>query len=85
MNSDTAPVTQPDTTTTEPDNKKEFPGPSAWPFWTAVLLSGMFIHSIFTPWAVVWWAGPVTVAAIAWSWPTNGVAPERAAAAGRPS
>jgi cytochrome c oxidase subunit 1 len=68
----------------EPDNKKEFPGPSPWPFWTAVMLAGLFINSIFTPWAVVWWAGPVTFAAIAWAWPASGVTPEEAAALGVP-
>jgi cytochrome c oxidase subunit I+III len=68
----------------EPDNKKEFPGPSAWPFWSALMLAGLFINSIFTPWAVVWWAAPVTIATIGWAWPRKGVAPETAAAHGLP-
>ena len=42
----------------EPDHKYENPTPSIWPFITAICVSGLFIGSIFTPWAVVWGAIP---------------------------
>jgi cytochrome c oxidase subunit I len=59
----------------EPDHRYEMPGPSIWPFVTALMTSGLFINSIFTPWAVVWWAFPVTVAMLAWFWPRAGKTP----------
>ena len=52
-----------------PDHRLAFPDPSIWPFWGAVFTSAMFFASIFTPWAVVWGAVPVTLALIAWFWP----------------
>jgi cytochrome c oxidase subunit 1 len=53
----------------EPDHRLHSPGPSLWPFWSAVATTGLFIGSIFTPWAVVWGSIPVTVALIGWFWP----------------
>ena len=70
----------------EPDHVKEFPAPSIWPFATAVATTGMFIGSIFTPWAVVIGAVPVAIALTAWFWPKKGKRPaelERDIAEGR--
>jgi cytochrome c oxidase subunit I+III len=53
----------------EPDHRIEFPEPSIWPFCTAVATSGLFIGSIFTPWAVVIGAVPLFVALTGWFWP----------------
>jgi cytochrome c oxidase subunit 1 len=53
----------------EPDHRTEFPEPSSWPFLAAVALSVLFIASIFTPWAVVWGAIPVTITLVGWFWP----------------
>ena len=53
----------------KPDIKPLFPEPSIWPFITAVMTTGLFVTSIFTPWAVVWASIPVAIAAIAWFWP----------------
>jgi cytochrome c oxidase subunit I+III len=53
----------------EPDHRSEFPTPSIWPFFTALAVSGLFIGSIFTPWAVVFGALPVFVALTGWFWP----------------
>jgi cytochrome c oxidase subunit 1 len=61
----------------EPDHIEEFPKPSIWPFLTAVAATGLFIGSIFTPWAVVWGSIPVTVALIGWFWPTEKQKDER--------
>jgi len=55
----------------EPDHKTLMPDPSIWPFLSAVATSGLFIGSIFTPWAVPVGAVPVTIALIAWFWPTR--------------
>jgi len=54
-----------------PDHITVDPEPSIWPFWTAVAVSALFIGSIFTPWALVWGAIPVTVALIGWFWPKH--------------
>ncbi|HVL66494.1 MAG TPA: cytochrome c oxidase subunit I [Vicinamibacterales bacterium] len=60
----------------EPDHRKEFPGPSLWPFLAAVAVSGLFIGSILTPWAVVVGSLPTTIALIAWFWPRSGKPPD---------
>jgi cytochrome c oxidase subunit I+III len=59
----------------EPDHRKELPGPSPWPFWTALAVAGLYIGSMFTPWAVVWGAVPVTIGLLGWAWPREGKAP----------
>jgi cytochrome c oxidase subunit 1 len=55
----------------EPDHRTKMAGPSIWPFMTAVAVTGLFIGSIFTPWAVPIGAGPVTVGLPGWLWPTE--------------
>jgi cytochrome c oxidase subunit 1 len=67
----------------EPDHRKEFPAPSPWPFLTALSVAGLFIGSIFTPWAVIWGAIPSTVALVAWFWPRVGDRPEVIAERGK--
>lgn len=52
-----------------PDLRVVFPGPSVWPFVSAVATTVLFIASIFTPWAVVWCVIPVTAAMVMWFWP----------------
>jgi cytochrome c oxidase subunit I len=59
----------------EPDHRKELPEPTPWPFFTAVALAGLYIGSMFTPWAVVWGAVPVTVGLLGWAWPRKGKRP----------
>jgi cytochrome c oxidase subunit 1 len=59
----------------EPDHKYENPEPSIWPFLTAIAVSGLFIGSIFTPWAVVWGAIPSFIAMVVWFWPKKGCSP----------
>ena len=59
----------------EPDHRKEFPEPTVWPFLTAVAVGGLYIGSIFTPWAVVWGAIPTTIGLIGWAWPRKGNQP----------
>ena len=59
----------------EPDHRKELPGPTPWPFITALSLAGLYIGSMFTPWAVVWGAVPVTIGLLGWAWPRDGHRP----------
>ncbi len=59
-------------TTAEPDHRMVTPTPSPWPFIAALATTVLFIGSIFTPWAVVWGALPVAVAATFWFWPRRG-------------
>jgi hypothetical protein len=53
----------------EPDHKELMPDPSIWPLLAAVATTGLFVGSIFTPWAVPIGAVPVTIALIGWFWP----------------
>jgi cytochrome c oxidase subunit 1 len=55
----------------EPDHRLEFPEPSIWPVLTALATTGLFIGSIFTPWAVVYGAVPVFITMVGWFWPTR--------------
>jgi cytochrome c oxidase subunit 1 len=52
-----------------PDHRVVFPDPSIWPLVTALAVTGLFIGSIFTPWAVVGGAIPVFAAMVGWFWP----------------
>ena len=51
------------------DHVSDSPEPSVWPFWSAVAVTALFIGSVFTPWAVVWFAIPVAFAMTKWFWP----------------
>jgi cytochrome c oxidase subunit I+III len=61
----------------EPDHVEEFPKPTIWPLLTALAATGLFIASIFTPWAVVWGSIPVGIALIGWFWPKEKQKDER--------
>lgn len=55
----------------EPDHRYAFPAPTLWPFLAALGTGGMFIGSLFTPWAVVV-ALPITgILVTGWFWPTT--------------
>jgi cytochrome c oxidase subunit I+III len=54
------------------DHRVEFPQPSVWPFLTALAVTGFFINSIFTPWAVVYFALPMFATMTGWFWPKAG-------------
>jgi cytochrome c oxidase subunit 1 len=62
-----------------PDSRMMFPSPTPWPFLAAVATTVLFIGSIFTPWAIVWGAIPVTIALIGWFWPSRREAAEELA------
>jgi cytochrome c oxidase subunit I len=55
----------------EPDHRLRFPVPSIWPFLTAITTSIFFVWSIFTPWAVVYMAGPLFLVLVGWFWPKS--------------
>jgi cytochrome c oxidase subunit 1 len=63
----------------EPDHRKRFPDPTPWPFVTALAAAGLYIGSMFTPWAVVWGAIPTTIGLLGWAWPRRGTSPSRLA------
>jgi hypothetical protein len=60
----------------EPAHLDESPEPSIWPFLAAVTTSGMFVASIFTPWAIVYGSPPIAVTLIGWFWPKKRAAEE---------
>jgi cytochrome c oxidase subunit I len=61
----------------EPDHRTDFPEPTPWPLVTALGTGSLYIGAIFTPWAVVWGAVPVTIGLLGWMWPRRGTNPER--------
>ncbi|KAA2211265.1 cytochrome c oxidase subunit I [Teichococcus oryzae] len=52
-----------------PEVRETSPQNSIWPFFAAIATSVMLVASIFTPWAVVWGAIPLTITLIGWFWP----------------
>ena len=52
-----------------PDHIQADPNPSIWPLVSALTVTALFIGSIFTGWALIWGAVPVTIALIGWFWP----------------
>jgi cytochrome c oxidase subunit 1 len=52
-----------------PQYRDELPGPSLWPFITAIAVSAAFVGSIFTAWAVPVGAVPVIICLLGWLWP----------------
>jgi cytochrome c oxidase subunit 1 len=61
----------------EPVHNYELPEPSIWPCLCAVVTSGFFVGSIFTPWALPISAGPLAVTLIGWFWPKGRPADRR--------
>jgi cytochrome c oxidase subunit 1 len=55
--------------TAEPEVREASPRNSLWPLWAALMTTLMLISSIFSAWAVVWGAVPITIALIGWFWP----------------
>src|SRR5204862_6918621 len=55
----------------EPDHRSQFPEPSIWPLLAALATTGMFIGSIFTPWAVPIGAIPIFITLTGWFWPKH--------------
>jgi cytochrome c oxidase subunit I+III len=53
----------------QPQYKEKMGGASIWPFVTSLVVSAVFVGSIFTPWAIPIGAPPVIAALIAWLWP----------------
>jgi len=53
----------------EPDNRQSSPDPSIWPFVAAIATTMVLIGTIFSEWALVWGAVPLTIAFSGWFWP----------------
>jgi cytochrome c oxidase subunit 1 len=60
------------------DHRSDAPSPSIWPLLAALATTGLFIGSIFTPWAVPIGAMPLAVTLIGWFWPKPGEKEEEA-------
>jgi len=54
-----------------PDVRDPSPTPSIWPLLAALATTGLFIWSIFSPWALVYGAIPVGIAMTLWFWPKS--------------
>jgi len=54
-----------------PDMREPSAEPSIWPLISMMAVTVMFVASIFSPWAVLFGAIPVTIALIAWFWPKS--------------
>ena len=59
-----------------PDIREASAGNSLWPMIAAIATTGMFIGSVFSPWAVVVGAIPAGIALLAWFWPKGPPEPE---------
>jgi cytochrome c oxidase subunit 1 len=55
----------------QPNVREHVVPPTIWPLLSAIAVSGLFIGSIFTPWAVVVGAVPAAIAVIGWFWPRS--------------
>jgi cytochrome c oxidase subunit 1 len=60
----------------KPDVREPVAKPSIWPFISAVAVGGMFVTSIFTPWAVVLGSIPAAIAITIWFWPKGEPPPD---------
>jgi cytochrome c oxidase subunit I+III len=60
----------------KPDIREPVAKPSIWPLVSAIAVGGMFVTSIFTPWAVVIGAIPAAIAITIWFWPKGEPAPD---------
>jgi cytochrome c oxidase subunit 1 len=58
-------------TEARPQLRESSPTPSIWPLIAAIAVGLTFLGSIFTPWAVVWGAIPITIALVGWFWPSD--------------
>jgi cytochrome c oxidase, subunit I len=52
-----------------PDVREKSVEPSIWPLLAAISVGATFLYSIFSPWAVVYGAGPIALTLIGWFWP----------------
>jgi cytochrome c oxidase subunit 1 len=57
-----------------PELREKSADPSIWPLLAALAIGPTFVYSIFSPWAVVWGAAPITATLVGWFWPKS--APE---------
>ena len=55
----------------KPDVREPSAEPSLWPLIATLMVTVMFVCSIFSPWAVLFGAVPATIALIAWFWPKS--------------
>jgi membrane protein implicated in regulation of membrane protease activity len=68
----------------EPDHRYVYPGPTPWPFVTAVCTAVMLVSLLFSAWALPIGISVVAIVMTIWVWPTTkkkeGEEPEEGAA-----
>jgi cytochrome c oxidase subunit 1 len=52
-----------------PDLREVSARPTVWPLVSAIVTTALFIGTIFTQWAVVWFTLPLVAVVVAWFWP----------------
>ncbi|HEX6589158.1 MAG TPA: cytochrome c oxidase subunit I [Longimicrobiales bacterium] len=52
-----------------PHRRKKQPGPSIWPFLTALAVGVMFVFVVWTPWAILVGSALLLPAMLMWGWP----------------
>jgi cytochrome c oxidase subunit 1 len=77
LRSDIREVLVTDVMDADPVHRTTMPVPTIWPFLAAVATTGVFVGSVFTPWAVVYGALPVFITLTGWFWPKKGESPTR--------
>ncbi len=55
----------------EPHHRLVLPGPSIWPFLTAIAVTIGFIGSVFNAWYITWGSILTGIALIGWFWPRS--------------
>jgi cytochrome c oxidase subunit I+III len=58
-----------------PDHRYLLPGPTVWPFWSALATGVTFIGIIFTPWAVPVGVVLGSICLVGWFWPRPPIEP----------
>jgi len=53
----------------EPISRQSSPDPSVWPFLSAIATTVVLLGTIFSEWALVWGAIPLTIVLTGWFWP----------------
>jgi cytochrome c oxidase subunit 1 len=77
LRSDIREVLVTDVMDADPAHRAAMPVPTIWPFLAALATTGLFVGSVFTPWAIVYGALPVFITLTGWFWPKKGETPNR--------
>jgi cytochrome c oxidase subunit 1 len=59
-----------------PEMREHVPDPTIIPLYAAIIVTIVFVASIYNPWAVVWGAPPIALILILWLYPDKFLAPK---------